>query len=393
MLYRSLVSDIQVDIKNNPVIIILGPRQVGKSTLVQKILKIEKPHIYLDLELPSDESKLDDPELFLKSQASKLVIIDEVQRMPKLFPLIRALVDQSTENGRFILLGSSSESLILKSSESLAGRSVYFELHPLHLVEVGNEHMEKLWLHGGFPRAFLAKTSTEAGHWLNQFIKTYIERELNVVYLKASPIQLERFLQMISTVHGQLCNYSMIAGSMDLSVPTVKRYIEFFESCYLLRTLNPYFTNSVKRLVKSPKVYIRDSGILHVLRGIDSMDSLHGDIIKGHSWEGFVIQQIISQLALNVKPYFYRTSNGAELDLLLVKGGKVIVGFEIKYSNSPKLSQSIHEIVSDLKIPQILVITPSSDEYQMHINILVTPLSRLRFHLKRLNLISIHQQD
>jgi predicted AAA+ superfamily ATPase len=381
MLYnRLIVSSIEDKMVHFPVSIILGPRQVGKSTMVKSLFHFPRPHIYLDLELISDETRLEDPEGYLENHINSILVIDEVQRKPELFPLLRALVDKYPV-GRYILLGSASEDIIMKSTESLAGRSVYYEIQPLTLWEVGDNQLAKLWHRGGFPKSFTSVSDEESMLWINQFIKSYIERELSISYLHASPVQLEKFLIMLTTVHGQLLNYSMIGMSMDITVPTVKKYVEFFEQKYLVRVLHPYFINVGKRLTKSPKLYIRDSGLLHYMRAIYNKEELESNIIKGPSWEGFVIQQILAVIGFDVKPYFYRTSDGTEIDLLLVKGTQIVLAFEIKYSNSPKLSSSIRNTINDLMIRQLLIVTPTSDEYKLNEKITVCPLKNVFKHL------------
>ena len=380
LIKRLITNNIEEVFSQFPVVIILGPRQVGKSTLVKSLVHYPGEHVYLDLELGSDDIKLSDPESYLASNKEKIIIIDEIQRKPELFPLLRALVDK-LPGSKYVLLGSASEDIIMKSSESLAGRSIYFELEPFTIWESGENSLKKLWLRGGFPKSFLANTDAHSMSWLNEFVKSYIERELSVSYLKSSPILLEKFLMMMTTVHGQLVNYSTIAGSMDISTPTVKNILQFFEQKYILRTLQPYFTNIGKRLVKSPKLYFRDSGLLHVMRGISNEDELESDIIKGASWEGFVIQQIMAVISHDVKAFFYRTSDGAEMDLLLLKGSQIKLGFEIKYSNSPKLSPAVYHTKTALNIPKILVVTPSSDEFPINENIIITPLKNVLSHL------------
>jgi len=386
MLYnRLIINRIEDNMIQFPISIILGPRQVGKSTIAKSLIRYPRPHIYLDLELISDEARLDDPEGYLENHINSILVIDEVQRKPELFPLLRALVDKYPI-GRYILLGSASEDIIMKSTESLAGRSVYYEMQPLTLWEVGDSQLDKLWHRGGFPKSFTPQSDEESMLWINQFIKSYIERELSITYLHASPVQLEKFLIMLTTIHGQLLNYSMIAMSMDITIPTVKKYIEFYEQKYLVRVIHPYFINVGKRLTKSPKLYIRDSGLLHFMRAIYKKEDLESNIIKGPSWEGFVIQQILAVIGLDIRPYFYRTSDGTEIDLLLMKGTQIVMAFEIKYSNSPKLSSSIKKTISDLMILQLLVVTPSSDEYKLTEKITVCPLKNVFKHLIELKL-------
>ena len=361
MIQRLLAPHIQAALEQYPAVAILGPRQVGKTTLALHQLQNEKPEpLYLDLERPSDWTRLSDPEYFLSNYKDQLVIIDEVQRMMTLFPILRALIDEQRTPGRFLLLGSASDLLISQSSESLAGRISYKELHPFSTAEIAPEEMNKLWVRGGFPSAFLATDNDNAFDWLDNFVRTYIERELGVTKLRTSPMELALFLRVLSSVHGQLVNFAQLSQMMQLSLPTVKNYLQFFEHTFLLRTLQPYFPNVQKRLVKSPKLYIRDTGILHYLRGISSSMELEGDILKGPSWEGFCIQQVLSMIKPSVLPYFYRTSAGAEIDLLLLKGNKPVLAFEFKYSNSPQINKGNTEALKDLGNPPSFVVTPTA---------------------------------
>jgi len=361
MIQRLLAPQILSALEQYPAVAILGPWQVGKTTLALHQLQNEKPApIYLDLERPSDWTRLSDPEYFLSNYKDRLVIIDEVQRMMTLFPILRALIDEQRTPGRFLLLGSASDLLISQSSESLAGRISYKELHPFSMAEIAPEEMNNLWVRGGFPSAFLATDNESAFDWIDNFVRTYIERELGVTKLRTSPMELALFLRVLSSVHGQLVNYAQLSQIMQLSLPTVKNYLQFFEHTFLLRTLQPYFPNVQKRLVKSPKLYIRDTGILHYLRGISSSMELEGDILKGPSWEGFCIQQVLSMVKPSVLPYFYRTSAGAEIDLLLLKGNKPVVAFEFKYSNSPQINKGNTEALKDLGNPPSFVVTPTA---------------------------------
>jgi len=389
MILRRLSKKVNKAIKLNPAVVILGPRQVGKTTLALKQIDPgTKEILYLDLERPSDLLKLSDAEFFLSNQQVKLVVIDEVQRMPELFPILRSLIDENREAGRFILLGSASDKLIGMSAESLAGRVSYQELHPFSLDEVGNDRLTKLWITGGFPVAFQATNNEESFEWLGDFVRTYIERELGVSELKVDSIQLSMFLRIIASIHGQLINYSQLANVMQISMSNIKKYINFFEQAYLLRTIQPYHSNNQKRLVKTPKIYIRDSGILHYLRGINSIEDLEGDIIKGYSWEGFVIQQIIAMLKPSIQTYFYRTSNGAEVDLVLIKGNDPFVAFEIKYSNSPKITKGTTEGLTDLNCPYQYIITPNSEKYELRKNLWVIGISDIYKTLKELDLLN-----
>jgi predicted AAA+ superfamily ATPase len=388
MLKRSLTANINHSLQNNPAVVILGPRQVGKTTLaLQQVTTTDKEKIYLDLERPSDLFKLEDPEFFLTQHQDKLVIIDEVQRKPDLFPILRSLIDENRAPGRFLLLGSASDALISLSSESLAGRISYKELHPFSVAEVPASDFLTCWVRGGYPNAFLAQNDEAAFEWLNDFVRTYIERELGATGLRVSPQVLAQFLRILASVHGQLTNYSQLAQLMQVSTAHIKNYIHFFEQSYILRVLNPYAVNLQKRLVKTPKVYIRDSGILHYLWGINSLFELEGNFHKGESWEGFAIQQIISQIKPSILPYFYRTSSGAEIDLLLVKGNQPFAAFEFKYSNSPKLTKGNTEAFKDLSCPHQYIVTPSAERFQLRSGIQVVSLLDIPQILQDLGLL------
>lgn len=361
-----------------PVVGVIGPRQSGKTTLVKNISgKIEKAVNYLDLEKTSDLRKLEEPELYLKQYEDNLVIIDEVQRKQELFPLIRALVDQKRVPGRFLILGSASPELLKQNSESLAGRIGYLELHPFNLSEIKDIFkLEKLWVSGGFPPAILSKNNSLSGIWMNNFIKTYIERDLPYLGFPAPAVQSERFLMMLANSQGQILNYSQFGNSMGLSSNTIKSYIDFLEHSFLVKRLYPWSFNIKKRLVKSPKIYIRDSGMLHSLLGITNMDELFGHVIIGNSWEGFVYQQIILANDNKYSLYFYRSHAGSEIDLVFVKGTEPFMTAEIKYSNSPKLTKGNLSAITDLKCKYNYIITPSSDDFPVKENIRVCSLER-----------------
>lgn len=366
MIARSLASSVELALNRYPAVAILGPRQVGKTTLARfQLSGLNRPALYLDMERPSDRTRLSDPEYFLSGYKDHLVIIDEIQQKMELFPLLRALIDEQRTPGRFLLLGSASDLLISRSSESLAGRISYKELHPLCIEEVPADQMHKLWMHGGYPPAFLAPDEASAADWTDNFVRTHLERELGVSKLRSTPLELAQLLRVVASQHGQLLNYTQMSQIMQLSLPTLKNYLHFFEHAFLLRTLQPYFTNVQKRLVKSPKLYIRDTGILHNLRGISSQHDLEGDLLKGASWEGFCIQQIMALLNPSILPYFYRTAAGAELDLVLVKGNKPHAAFEFKYSNSPQLRKGNAEALKDLGNPPAFVITPGAQRERL----------------------------
>jgi uncharacterized protein len=343
---RNILPLLQEYLSIFPAVGLLGPRQVGKTTLA-KNLKLEKDSLYLDLEKASDRAKLVDPELFLKAHADKTIILDEIQLMPELFAELRSLIDEQREPGRFILLGSASPDLIRKSADSLAGRIGYLELTPFYLGEIDSDELQKLWIRGGFPLSFLAKTERESQLWRQNFIKTYLERDLAQIGLSTDPRLVERFWMMLANAQGGIWNAESFAKALGITRPTVNRYLEFLEGSFMVRVLAPFHQNIKKRLVKSPKVFIRDTGLLHALTGIDSMDALANLLMIGPSWEGFVIEQIIATLREEYEYYFYRTHQGAECDLLLVKNGVVKTAIEIKNTLSPKLSKGMQISMED----------------------------------------------
>lgn len=363
-----------------PAIALLGSRQVGKTTLSKQIMAaFPQNAIYLDLESPEDLNKLTQPELYLNERSDKLILIDEVQRFPALFPILRSVIDRNRTNGRFVLLGSASPELMAKSSETLAGRVAYFDIEPFAFNEVETQQSwQKLWLRGGYPNALLSIDDSISFENRIDFIKNYLEIELPALGLRVSPITLRNLLKMLSQIHGNLINYSDLSRSLGIDVNTVKRYIDFFEYSFIIRRIQPYYLNISKRLVKSPKLYYRDSGILHALAGIQNGEDLESFALKGNSWEGFVIQNIIVNLKSNVSYYFYRTQDGTELDLVLVKGNKPVLGIEVKYSNTPKLSKSITLASNDLGNIPVLIVTPSATEdYSLSENVQVTSFERM----------------
>ena len=365
MITRRILAEIRDSLSYFPVVSIIGPRQVGKTTLAKQLMEgFEKSGIYLDLEIQSDLFKLNDPELFLSAHSNNLVVIDEVQHKKELYPLIRGLVDQERKPARFLLLGSASPELIRHSSESLAGRIAYHRLFPFDLTEVAKSATQNdLWIKGGFPNALLPSKPELTQRWMENFISTYLNRDLLQLGLNASPKVIRDLWTMMAHLNGQLLNATAIGKSLGVTTPTVKRYIDFLEDAFLLKSLQPFHWNISKRLVKTPKVYLTDTGILHHLLGITDFFSLSGNPVIGNSWEAFVFNQISALKPDSINLYFYRTHQGTEVDMVFARGLTVIATAEIKYSNSPKLTKGNFQAFEDLKSPMNFVITPSSDDY------------------------------
>ncbi len=328
--------------------------------------------LYLDLERPSDRAKLSDSEYFLSQHLDKLVILDEIQRFPEILPVLRSLIDQRRRThdnfGQYLLLGSSSKSLLSHTSESLAGRIHYIDMQGFNLLEVN--HLNDLWLRGGFPQSYLSKNTSFS--WRENIIRTYLEREIPMLGYKVSTQTLRRFWGMLAHNQGELFNGSKIAASLGVSTPTVFRYLDILSDLFLVRTLQPWHQNEGKRLVKSPKIYIRDSGLLHSLLNLKMLDDVLMHPVAGSSFEGFVIENIASKMNQS-KMWFYRTSAGAEMDLVLEHGQKRI-GIEIKRSLSPSPSKGLYNSMNDLKLEEVYIVYPGDTEYKITDQITVIPL-------------------
>jgi len=373
MIPRKKKDEILYLLRHFPAIGITGPRQVGKTTLAKQIISfIDHSVIYLDLELNSDYQKLQNPEFYLLQHSDKCIIIDEIQNKPELFGLIRSLIDQHRFPGRFIILGSASPNLLRQSSESLAGRISYVQLSPFSLDEIENKIvLEDHWLRGGFPLSLLGHDLKASQIWMDDFIRSYIERDLPNLGFVSTPVQTRRFWTILAYLNGQLLNYSEIARSIEISMPTVKSYIDFFENSYLVKRLNPFSYNIKKRIVKSQKLYLSDTGILHRLLNISDFESLMANPIIGNSWEAYVFNQITSQLDPNIELCFYRTKEGSELDLIFVKSLKPIAGAEIKFSSTPALTAGNTRAIKTLGTNYNYLITPYSDDYLIRNNVRV----------------------
>lgn len=373
-----------------PAAALLGPRQIGKTFTAKEFShQYQGAIVYLDLESDADVQKLKNAEQYFLERDNYLIVIDEIQRNPSLFVLLRSVIDKNRTNGRFLLLGSASPELLAQSSETLAGRVAYLEMHPLFFREVQETiTQDELWLKGGFPEMLQQKDLELSFEMRIQFIQSYLERELPILGLFASSVVLKNLLRMIAHNQGQVVNYTELSKSLGLDIKTVKRYLDYFENSYLIRRVEPYFTNTKKRLVRSPKMFIRDTGLLHCLFNVVTKEDLDGFNGKGNSWESFVIQQVIGQLKTGVSAFFYRTQDGSELDLVLVKGMSPILGLEIKLSNAPRISKGTTISSQDLGNIPVFVVTHSVDEdYKHNERVTVTSFSRLFFHLEAMKLL------
>jgi predicted AAA+ superfamily ATPase len=377
---RKSAVDILQSLKHNPVTALIGPRQCGKSTLARHVLEGRKDTIFLDLELPSDMRKLTDAELFLQDHVHELVCIDEVQLRPDLFPLLRALIDKERRPGRFLILGSASRDLVRQGSETLAGRIHYIELTPFTWAELRSASVKKRWdfkrhwWRGGFPPAFLEPNDVQSDTWRRDMIQDYLSRDIPTLGFSLPVPVMSRFWKMIAHYHGGLLNASKIGQSMGISHNTVRKYLDILEQTFMVRLLQPLEINLKKRLVKSPRIYLRDSGLLHTLLEIESTTELYGHPVFGASWEGWCIEQIITTLPL-WQPFFYRTSSGEEIDLVLVRGKKRLA-FEIKASLTPHLSRGFADTIKTLKLEDAWVVCPMADPgYPIRSGVRVTGIS------------------
>lgn len=356
-----------------PVVALLGARQVGKSTLAKKISNGFPSAVYLDLESPGDLNKLQDPEAYFELNKDSLICLDEIQRMPGLFEVLRSVVDRTSQ--RFLVLGSASRDLIQQSSETLAGRIAYLDITPFTLDEVPEINTNTLWLRGGYPKSVLARNDEVSLEWRLNYIRTFLERDIPQLGFNIPATTLRRLWQMLAHNQGQTLNSAKLGSSLDKSANTVRGYIDILEQTFLLRSLAPYSVNVKKRLVKSPKVYLRDSGLLHALLDIETQDDLMGHPIYGSSFEGFVIENVLASLP-RWKSFFYRTAGGAELDLVLTLGSE-IVAVEIKASTAPKPSRGFWSSCEDIKATRKFVVGAVNESYPIKEGVLVCNIAGL----------------
>ena len=380
MFSRQLQQPLTDELAQMPAVALLGPRQSGKTTLALSVAA-GRPSVYLDLESERDRARLTQPELYLGSQLDKLVILDEVHRAPALFPCLRGLIDQARRDGRrsglYLLLGSASLDLLAQSGETLAGRVAYLELAPLLLPEVGAGLADALWLRGGFPESLTATSDAASLRWRLNFIRSYLERDVPQFGPRIAATTLRRFWTMLAHLQGSLLNASQLARNLGVDVKTAQGYIDLLCDLLLLRRLPPWHANVGKRLVKSPKVYVRDSGLVHALLDIETTDQLLSHPVVGASWEGHVIENLLACAPPGSQGHFYRTSGGAEIDLVLVLPGGALWAIEIKRSLSPKVERGFHAACADLLPARKCVVYPGAERFPLAENIEVLPLGVL----------------
>ena len=372
LIQREITATVETRLSHYPAVALLGARQTGKTTIAGMVLEANPKTIYLDLERPADLNKLTDPEAFFSQFSDHMICLDEIQRTPDLFPILRGVIDRNQRNGQFLILGSASRDLIRQSSESLAGRLSYVEITPFTRREASFTDLATHWIQGGYPRSLLAASNDISIQWREDYIRTFLERDIPQLGFRIPANTIGRFWRMLAHSHGQVLNNSKLADSMGVSSHTIRKYIDLLEQTFMVRALPPYTQNIKKRLVKSPKVYIRDTGILHTLLNIETMEELFSHPIYGASYEGYIIENIISHLP-RWQAAYYRTSNGAEIDLILTKGMKKIA-VEIKSSTSPKLSKSFANSIEAVGPDQTFVIAPVAEPYPLTKHTMAMPL-------------------
>jgi uncharacterized protein len=368
MIQRRIALQVASLLAQSPAVVLSGPRQVGKTTLALEIAE-RRPATYLDLESEIDRARLAEPELYFADHADELLVLDEIQRLPGLFEVLRGVIDQGRRegrgDGRFLLLGSASLELLAQSGESLAGRIAFAELAPFDLTEVGNGHLDRLWVRGGFPDSFLTSGEEQSLRWRRDFIRTYLERDIPQLGPRIPAETLRRLWTMLAHNQGGLLNAANIARGLGVSGATVGNYLDLMVDLLLVRRLPPRLANAGKRLVRSPKVYVRDSGLLHALLGIADKESLLAHPVIGGSWEGLVIENLIGVAGVNVEPSFYRTSGGAEVDLVLTWPDGREWAIEVKRTLAPRLERGLRSALVDIEPERSFVVYPGSERFPL----------------------------
>ncbi len=389
MIERRHLQQVLDALNEAPAVVLLGPRQIGKTTLARQIAAKLPGSVYIDLEDPGDAARLTDPERYLRQHSDSLVVLDEVQRMPGLFDVLRGQIDRLRREGRrtrqFLLLGSASRKLLNQSAESLAGRVVYYELPGLDAGETVGEidgdetdgDRDMLWLRGGFPDAFTAASDGASARWRAAFVRTYLERDIPQFGVQVPAETLRRFWTMLAHRQGGLLNASALAQSLGVSAPTARRYLDLLVDLMLVRRLQPYFANVGKRLVKAPKVYIRDTGLLHSLLGLPTFDALLSHPVAGPSWEGFVIENLLAVAPFGTDAWFYRTQAGAEIDLLLLLPDQRLWAVEVKRGAAPRSSKGFEVAASDLEAAERFVVYPGDEMFPLSKRTSAVPLEAL----------------
>ena len=387
MIKRRIHDKLVESIDHSPAVGLLGPRQVGKTTLALE-MGATRPSLYLDLESPTDRAKLADAGRYLAEHEDKLVILDEVHRAPEIFQILRGLIDQGRRRGkvggRFLLLGSASVELLKQSGESLAGRISYLELTPFDATEVDGERMDRLWIRGGFPASFLAANDRISLDWREDFIRTYLERDVPQFGSRIPAETLRRFWTMLAHHQAGMHNAATLAQGLGVDGKTVARYLDLLVDLLLVRRLSPWHRNVGKRLVKSPKVFVRDSGLVHALLGLGNKEQLLGHPVVGPSWESFVLETLLVLAPRGTEANFYRTAAGAEIDLVLTLPGGKLWAVEIKRSSAPKLERGFHLACADLKPARRFVVYPGSDRFPLDAETEVLGLAELGKRLQAL---------
>ena len=377
MFSRIASEKVRLELQRSPAVAILGARQVGKTTLARQIAALRANSLYLDLENNDDRARLTQPGAFFRANRERMVVLDEIQNVPELFGQMRGEIDDDRRPGRFLILGSASFSL-LRQSQSLAGRLALVDMAPLLLAEVYRDFAgtQSLWLRGGFPASYTATDDAAAWSWREAFARHFIHTDLPALGINVDPELMRRLLRMMAHLHAQLFNASPIAASLGVSAPTVTRYVDHLTSSLMLRRLEPYHANLGKRLVKSPKIYVRDSGLLHYLLGIREVNDLLGHPSTGASWEGFVVEQVCGLVAPHQQISFYRTAAGAELDLVIESGSHKI-GIEIKFSGAPKVTKGFWQACEDVGVDRAYILAPVREGYPFAANVEVLPVHGL----------------